>query len=93
MARRLDVVLVKSLVGAIPALQLVWFLTQPRAAGRAETLTIRGSAKGGAVPTHYRLRAVFCPACGRHRTEAVDAQLEWPASIPHEGCPDGMMIG
>lgn len=85
----------KSLVGAVAALDLFAGFVRPEfRAGRGrgdEYLAIRATPPDaqGCRPAsaYYRLRGLYCPVCGAHRTEAVDALAEWPPSIPHEVCP------
>ena len=84
----------KSLAGAIPVARLFPLLAATRGAMCAtEVVPMVGVEQLDETrfrfrATHFRLRPVYCPACGEHRTGAVDALAEWPPQVPHITCAE-----
>jgi hypothetical protein len=74
---------VKSLVGAHTAERLYQLGASYRPEADPEVFE-RVAPVAGEV---YRIRAIYCPRCGRHYSRAVPAGAIWPASVPHIPCP------
>jgi hypothetical protein len=83
---------VKSTAGALSAFDLVTRAMRGDMAASPEQFAISEPALPHAanarleVGNRVRLRALYCPGCGRHRSAWTDVDAEWPASILHVPC-------